>query len=44
MKRLNLKKDLLDIIKEQVPSLKDVSIKDISAQQLKEIFKAIGYV
>ena len=35
----NLKKDLLDIIKEQVPSLKDVSIKDISAQQLKEIFK-----
>ena len=36
----NLKKDLLDIIKEHVPSLKDVSIKDISAQQLKEIFKA----
>ncbi len=34
------KKDLIDIIREKVPSLKNKSIKEISAQELKEALKA----
>ena len=32
-------KDLIDIIREKVPSLKNKSIKEISAQELKEVLK-----